>query len=57
MKVYVLTRGIPYEGEDIVGVYSTSEKADEAADEAAAEGRADPEWAPYYWEVMEFEVQ
>lgn len=30
MEVFVLVRGYPYEGEDVLGVFSSEEKAKEA---------------------------
>lgn len=36
MKVYVVTAGYDYEGDDVMGVYSTMELAQSCADEMKA---------------------
>jgi len=52
MKVYVVSRHIDYEGSDLIGVFSTQEKAEQVVD--AKEGG---NWGGIHYDWDEWEVE
>lgn len=56
MIVYIVTRGFDYEGEDILGVFDTQEKAEQKVEHLRQQTSSSIFWGDYF-EIYKFEVQ
>jgi len=56
MIVYIVTRGFDYEGEDIVDVFDTKEKAEQKVEYLKQQNSSGLLWGDFF-NIHEFEVQ
>lgn len=56
MIVYIVTRGFDDEGEDILNVFNTKEKAEKYLEKIKQEQSPSTVWGDYF-NIYEFEVQ